>query len=536
MVKLMKILRLLIYATLSFNWISIYPISAQFYPVPNKSTIGVSTHSRLEKNTTLLKNLSMVTVNMQFIDPGVTAYGGYRWRDVAGNLFSVSYIDNYQYDLPTVEVQLSYYETTSSFSGTLVATNLKPNFAYQMKLVGIPETGSNELIGFTGRWWQEEWNNIDEEWTNGQNLNNKGNGYFPNPNDLDYISRKDIPDPNSPTGKKYRYTGYLPFDFFVTDGEGSAVVQFEQNSSFHVFWNTLQNYYINNYDPAQDGPLHTVTFDPDPSQAGSAYSTDYSEATMSLFGEWERLPMGEIYLPEGDYTCQFILTEESFHSWPGGSYTGNWASVMGTEVEFTIMEDYSLPVQLSLFQAKIKDSTVIIEWTTACELNNAGFEIYKSIDKGMVYHVLSSYKTNPALVGHGNSTYAHNYSFKDKFGIDNVIYFYKLAQVDFSGEKTFFGPISVTTPLLIGEFKLEQNYPNPFNASTTIKFNIPHAGFVSLKIYDSLGKELETLVSDRIEAGIYFYDWKANNLVSGIYFIYLKYDDVIRTQKALLIK
>ena len=501
-------------------WIMIHSVPAQ--------TVNVKS---------LSKTPSLINVNLAFIDPGVTAFAGYRWRDIAGNLFSDSYRNSYGYNLPDVQVQLSFYDIGSIFTGILTATNLKPNFAYQIKLAGFPDTDSesNEQMGFTGRWWQEEWDNTIQEWTNGQNLNNKGDGYFPNPNDQGYLSKRDILDPNSPSGKKYRFTGYLPFDFFITDENGNAVVQLAQNSSYHVFWNTQQSYY-NNYDSEKDGPLKTVTFDPDPSQPGSAYSTDFSEATMIVFGEWERLPMEGVFLPSGEYSCQFILTEESFHGWPGGSYTGNWASTMGADIQFTIDEDYELPVLLYLFQAELQDSSILIEWSTESELNNLGFEIYKSKNEDDNYSLLSSYKTNSNLVGQGNSNYEHEYLFRDNSITEGLTYLYKLAEVDFSGVKTFHGPISIRVPLNPKKFILEPNYPNPFNSSTTIKFQIPRHGLVTLKIYNSLGKEAAILISEKIASGIYHVHWNAINLSSGVYFICLKYDNTVKIQKALLLK
>ncbi|HEY3250313.1 MAG TPA: T9SS type A sorting domain-containing protein, partial [Ignavibacteria bacterium] len=67
-------------------------------------------------------------------------------------------------------------------------------------------------------------------------------------------------------------------------------------------------------------------------------------------------------------------------------------------------------------------------------------------------------------------------------------------------------------------FSLSQNYPNPFNPNTNIKFSIPRAGFVTLKIYNSLGEEVKTLVSQDLNIGTYKVDFNALNLSSGIYF------------------
>jgi len=182
----------------------------------------------------------------------------YRWVDVADQEYSASYRDSYSYD--QAQVSIDYAPTGDTFAGSLSAANLKPNFAYQVKLAAEPGTYTNERIGLAGRWWQEEWNGAD--WVNGHNLNDKGEGTSPNPNDDVYYANKDIPDPTSPTGLKYRYTGYLVFDYFITDEDGNAELSFEADSSYHVLWKTTQNTWT-----TLDGPIESATFDADESPA-----------------------------------------------------------------------------------------------------------------------------------------------------------------------------------------------------------------------------------------------------------------------------
>ena len=88
----------------------------------------------------------------------------------------------------------------------------------------------------------------------------------------------------------------------------------------------------------------------------------------------------------------------------------------------------------------------------------------------------------------------------------------------------------------IANFLLAQNYPNPFNPSTTITFDIPHSTEVLLKIYNSLGEEITTLVSDRLSAGSYSYEWNASDLPSGVYFYKIQAGDYIKTKKMILIR
>jgi hypothetical protein len=86
------------------------------------------------------------------------------------------------------------------------------------------------------------------------------------------------------------------------------------------------------------------------------------------------------------------------------------------------------------------------------------------------------------------------------------------------------------------KFSLGQNYPNPFNPETNIKFDIPKQSYVELKIYNSLGALVETLINDELNAGSYKADWNASNYSSGVYFYTLSAGDFKDTKKMLLIK
>jgi hypothetical protein len=85
-------------------------------------------------------------------------------------------------------------------------------------------------------------------------------------------------------------------------------------------------------------------------------------------------------------------------------------------------------------------------------------------------------------------------------------------------------------------FALEQNYPNPFNPSTMIGFTIPKAGYVTLKVYDILGREVQTLVNERQNAGNHSVTFSASNLPSGMYFYRLQAGNYSATKKLLLLK
>jgi hypothetical protein len=237
-----------------------------------------------------------------------------RWMDIADNLYSSAYQGSFNYAQSSVIV--SYKNTSGSFSGTLTATGLKPNFAYQMKLVGDPEMDnwSNEQLGYAGRWWRVQ--------------PNPGNS-----DDTDYESNKD--DPN------YIYQGYLLFDFFSTDQQGNATVNFIVNSSYHVLWatNDSTGTGTGHKDPGtNDSTVIYYDFSASPAINSAAYSTDYGSAHVGVFAEYEpgRALPGQLSLAMGEYQFTFILTEESFHQ---NGLGGGWATVLQHVVNLTAIPD-----------------------------------------------------------------------------------------------------------------------------------------------------------------------------------------------------
>jgi hypothetical protein len=84
------------------------------------------------------------------------------------------------------------------------------------------------------------------------------------------------------------------------------------------------------------------------------------------------------------------------------------------------------------------------------------------------------------------------------------------------------------------QFLLHQNYPNPFNPTTTIEFSLPHSSMVTLKIFNILGEEVATIVSERLSTGSYSYEWDASNLPSVVYLFRLETEEFVKTKKMIL--
>lgn len=92
------------------------------------------------------------------------------------------------------------------------------------------------------------------------------------------------------------------------------------------------------------------------------------------------------------------------------------------------------------------------------------------------------------------------------------------------------------TPLLPTVYALEQNYPNPFNPSTTISYALPKQSFVTLKIYDVLGRLAQTLIMETQAPGIYRANFDASGLASGMYFYRMTAGSFVATKKLVLVR
>jgi hypothetical protein len=100
------------------------------------------------------------------------------------------------------------------------------------------------------------------------------------------------------------------------------------------------------------------------------------------------------------------------------------------------------------------------------------------------------------------------------------------------------GPTSIdnSDTLTLSNFVMLQNYPNPFNSSCTIKYSIPKSSQILLKIFNTLGQEIETLVNEEKPIGTYELNWNAANLPSGVYFFRLQASGYVETKKMILLK
>ncbi len=189
-----------------------------------------------------------------------------------------------------------------------------------------------------------------------------------------------------------------------------------------------------------------------------------------------------------------------------------------------------VPVELLAFNASVRNSEVHLLWSTASELNNMGFEIERSISNP------DNFVTVGFVDGKGTSTVINYYSFTDNPQVNGVNQlYYRLKQIDFDGSFSYSDIVNVNYDVP-SSFVLSQNYPNPFNPSTRISYFVPKESFVSVKVYDFLGREVITLVNETKSTGSYEFSFDATNLPSGTYFCTMNADGFVNTIKMLLLK
>jgi hypothetical protein len=195
-----------------------------------------------------------------------------------------------------------------------------------------------------------------------------------------------------------------------------------------------------------------------------------------------------------NFTMRFVSIQPGWDWW----WTVDNVCVYGTD---------PVPVELASFTASASAGVVELNWITATETNNQGFEVQRSNG--------SEFETIAFVDGNGTTTATQAYSYTDR-SVDVGVYTYRLKQVDFDGTFEYSNVIEVDVPAP-AEFGLEQNYPNPFNPSTKISFQLKVDAQVSLKVFDVLGQEVATIVNSNLVAGAHSVDFDASALNSGVY-------------------
>ena len=218
-----------------------------------------------------------------------------------------------------------------------------------------------------------------------------------------------------------------------------------------------------------------------------------------------------------------------------GSASRSFTAPFANDAILYVYSDPSLPVQLSTFTAKVLEGNAVrLSWSTQSEVNNYGFYVHRRSDNDQDFAKLP----NSFIQGAGTSSSGQTYSFVDKT-VKAGRHFYKLEQVDNDGTSRFSSVAEVE--VMLKEFSLSQNYPNPFNPATTIIYDLPQELDVTLKVFNTLGQEVRTLVNERKKPGSYTVVWdgkdnRGSSLSSGIHISRLLAGVWVEVRKMVLLK
>ena len=284
--------------------------------------------------------------------------------------------------------------------------------------------------------------------------------------------------------------------------------------------------FINCYEPATLNAAGWTTMGPDPSLYSEYGCTGPGVASRSVIWPGTGQPSSITSGQAANYTIANIFSKSN--AGPGFSYAANW-----TPSEITVNMSL-LPVELTSFTATSDRLTARLQWATATEKDNYGFDVERT-GQGDSKGTKSWAKIN-FVSGSGTSNMQHRYSFDDK-NLTPGSYTYRLKQIDHNGAFKYSQTVEVEVGTAPKEFTLSENYPNPFNPTTNIEFTVRDNGPATLKVYNIVGQAVAELFNGRAEAGkIYLETFDASRFASGIYFSVLQMGNQRLVHKMSLLK
>ncbi len=309
--------------------------------------------------------------------------------------------------------------------------------------------------------------------------------------------------------------------YVVNDGEDGlafGLSQFTESASLTAFNYTLNTTYliVMKYafiagDDNDEASLFVFSEPPVP-------ATEPATAAVGPVSSNDTDPSG---IGSGDLD-QIVLRQAS---------ASNILTIDGLRVGLAWDPGAPLPVELTSFTYSVTGRDVLLQWSTATESNNYGFEVQRREDA-------DDWQSAGFMPGHGTTVRSQHYQFSDK-ALRDGHYDYRLKQIDTDGSFEFSQNISVQ----VGgprRFGLSQNYPNPFNPSTNINYTLEQAGFVKVTVFDILGKNVRTLVAQEQRPGAFslFWDGRTDDgslVSSGTYLYSLEVGSTVKYSKLMVL-
>jgi hypothetical protein len=211
--------------------------------------------------------------------------------------------------------------------------------------------------------------------------------------------------------------------------------------------------------------------------------------------------------------------------------SGSWGNISGNITGTGTSCNSPMPVEMVTFSASVNKTNVTLSWLTSSEVNNRGFEIYRSSKNMNTDWTIAGF-----VNGSGTKNTPSHYSYSDR-QLSAGKYYYRLKQIDYNGNFEYHnlnGYVEISGP---NKYELSQNYPNPFNPVTKINFAIPVGTNVSINVYDVSGKQVNSIMKNKfLEADYYSVVFDASKLSSGIYYYRIETDKFTSVKKMVVLK
>ena len=287
------------------------------------------------------------------------------------------------------------------------------------------------------------------------------------------------------------------------------------------------------------------------------YTTDIQEVDGLIYNLWDKIQNDSYYQ---DSTTLFVTNDHGRHDDAHGGFTNHGddcegcrhiillalgrnvpagqvisdyrvqtdlAPTVGDLIGFSTpyatgtslyIGDNPLPVSISEIEAIYENNQIFINWVTASEIENSGFNILKSNSRNEGYQKINS----DLVAGHGNSSEENCYAFIDSDVFPDQTYFYKIQSVSNTGKIQNSEHVMIYTedqPIVQKNSEIEHyNYPNPFNSTTEIRFKLRISSNVQISVYNKLGQIVQTYNAHFKESGWHQIKLNISNLASDIYY------------------
>ena len=241
-----------------------------------------------------------------------------------------------------------------------------------------------------------------------------------------------------------------------------------------------------------------------------------------------------------DYSALGLVAGQNdtlgFALWEHGQHEQGWPSASSEDVPASWGDLYStdlfLPVSLTFFKASGQGQYVELQWQTASEQQNYGFEIQRFSGE-------SDWRKIAFVNGAGTTTKMQTYSLTDRVQGQGE-YIYRLIQIDTNGRRTLLDSVTVTI-IKAEHFILSPNVPNPFNSGTRIQFILSEPALVNADIFSARGRLIYCIKAQFFTAGTHHLQWdgcdhRGRPVPSGVYFFRLNSKGFVRQQKMIVLR